>query len=89
MTRHGGIAANIAELAGRMAVCEMECCVSATSLKAKTRNTLDQRALKLFVRHRLKPPARLLRALDPLAAEHAFFFNRGDRSADLAACHRS
>jgi hypothetical protein len=54
--------------------------------KAKTRNTLDQRALKLFVRHRLKLARRAdFRALDPLAAEHAFFFNRGDVSwADSA-----
>jgi hypothetical protein len=52
--------------------------------KAKPRNTLDQRALEFFVRHRLKLARAVnLRTLDTLTAEHALFLDRGDRSAEL------
>jgi hypothetical protein len=57
--------------------------------KAKTRNTLHQRTLEFIIGHRLKL-ARCadFSTLDPLAAEHALYLDRGDRSTELAAFHR-
>jgi hypothetical protein len=56
--------------------------------KAKARNTLHQRTLKLFVRHGLKLARRAdFSTLDPLAAEHALYLDRRVRSVELVDRH--
>ena len=53
--------------------------------KTEPRKTLNDRALKLIISHRIKLAGRAdLRSLDALARLNALFFDCGDRSAELA-----